>query len=56
MYEYLILPINSAATSVAAQDATFEHNFGMFSVPTTSEVSLRQFNIVLHHFWTVYRC
>lgn len=26
-----------AATSVAAQDATFEHNFGMFSVPTTSE-------------------
>jgi nicotinamidase-related amidase len=25
-----------AATSVAAQDATLEHNFGMFSVPTTS--------------------
>lgn len=26
-----------AATSVAAQDATLEHNFGMFSVPTTSD-------------------
>lgn len=25
-----------AATSTAAQDATLEHNFGMFSVPTTS--------------------
>jgi len=25
-----------AATSIAAQDAAFEHNFGMFSVPTTS--------------------
>jgi nicotinamidase-related amidase len=25
-----------AATSVAAQDATLEYNFGMFSVPTTS--------------------
>merc|ERR1712071_95093 len=26
-----------AATSIAAQDATFEHNFGMFSIPTTSD-------------------
>lgn len=26
-----------AATSVAAQDATYEHNFGMFSIPTTSD-------------------
>jgi nicotinamidase-related amidase len=25
-----------AATSVAAQDATLQYNFGMFSVPTTS--------------------
>ena len=25
-----------AATSIAAQDATLEHNFGMFSTPTTS--------------------
>jgi len=30
-----------AATSIAAQDAAFEHNFGMFSVPTTSGVSMR---------------
>jgi hypothetical protein len=26
----------SAATSLAAQDATLEHNFGLFSIPTTS--------------------
>jgi len=26
-----------AATSIAAQDATLEYNFGMFSVPTTSK-------------------
>lgn len=26
-----------AATSIEAQDATLEHNFGMFSVPTTSD-------------------
>jgi len=26
-----------AATSVAAHDAVFEHNFGMFSTPTTTE-------------------
>lgn len=27
-----------AATSIAASDATIEHNFGMFSVPTTSDI------------------
>jgi len=27
----------TAATSLAAHEAAFEHNFGMFSVPTTSE-------------------
>lgn len=26
-----------AATSIEAQDATLEHNFGMFSIPTTSD-------------------
>ena len=26
-----------AATSLAAQDATLEHNFGMFSIQTNSE-------------------
>jgi nicotinamidase-related amidase len=26
-----------AATSIAAQDATLEYNFGMFSIVTTSE-------------------
>ncbi len=30
-----------AATSVAAQEAAYEHTFGMFSIPTTSSVSLR---------------
>lgn len=29
-----------AATSVAAQDATLEYNFGMFSIPTTSKAVL----------------
>lgn len=29
-----------AATSVAAHDATFEHNFGMFSIPTTTEKAI----------------
>ena len=29
-----------AATSVAAQEATLEHNFGMFSVTTTSDAIL----------------
>jgi len=27
----------TAATSLAAHEAAFEHNFGMFSIPTTSE-------------------
>lgn len=35
-YQVYTLKDCCAATSVAAQDATFEHNFGMFSVPTTS--------------------
>lgn len=39
-YQVYTLKDCCAATSVAAQDATFEHNFGMFSVPTTSEVSV----------------
>lgn len=30
-----------AATSMAAQDATLEYNFGMFSVPTTSDEVLK---------------
>jgi ureidoacrylate peracid hydrolase len=29
-----------AATSVEAQNAAYEHTFGMFSIPTTSKVSL----------------
>ena len=29
-----------AATSVAAHDATFEHNFGMFSIPTNTEKAI----------------
>lgn len=32
-----------AATSVAAQDSTFEHNFGMFSIPTTSDEIIENF-------------
>jgi hypothetical protein len=35
-----------AATSVAAQDATLEFNFGMFSVPTTSEEVLNSMTTV----------
>jgi nicotinamidase-related amidase len=35
-YQVYTLKDCVAATSVAAQDATLEHNFGMFSVPTTS--------------------
>jgi nicotinamidase-related amidase len=42
-YQVYTLKDCCAATSVAAQDATFEHNFGMFSVPTTSTVSLHFF-------------
>lgn len=36
-YKVYTLKDCCAATSVEAQDATFEHNFGMFSVPTTSD-------------------
>jgi nicotinamidase-related amidase len=35
-YQVYTLQDCVAATSLAAQDATLEHNFGMFSVPTTS--------------------
>lgn len=31
-----------AATSIEAQKATLEYNFGMFSVPTTSDVVLKR--------------
>ena len=32
-----------AATSIEGQEAAYEHTFGMFSVPTTSEVSVIYF-------------
>lgn len=35
-YRVYTLKDCSAATSIEAQDSAFEHNFGMFSVPTTS--------------------
>ncbi|KAL3928814.1 MAG: hypothetical protein SGARI_004926, partial [Bacillariaceae sp.] len=35
-YQVYTLKDCVAATSLAAQEATLEHNFGMFSVPTTS--------------------
>jgi nicotinamidase-related amidase len=35
-YQVYTLQDCLAATSLAAQDATLEHNFGMFSIPTTS--------------------
>jgi nicotinamidase-related amidase len=35
-YQVYTLKDCCAATSVAAHDGTFEHNFGMFSIPTTS--------------------
>ena len=34
----------SAATSVAAHDATFEHNFGMFSIPTSTDNAISMIN------------
>lgn len=37
-YKILTLKDCCAATSVEAQKSTFEHNFGMFSIPTTSDV------------------
>jgi nicotinamidase-related amidase len=36
-YKVYTLQDCMAATSAAAHDATLEHNFGMFSIPTTSE-------------------
>jgi len=39
-YKVFTLKDCCAATSIAAQDAAYEHTFGMFSVPTTSTVSL----------------
>lgn len=36
-YQVYTLKDCVAATSMAAQEATLEHNFGMFSVPTTSD-------------------
>jgi nicotinamidase-related amidase len=35
-YQVYTLQDCVAATSLVAQDATLEHNFGMFSIPTTS--------------------
>jgi len=35
-----------AATSVAAQEAAYEHTFGMFSIPTTSDVSAVEIDVV----------
>lgn len=39
---YKIYTINdaSAATSVEAHNAAFEYNFGMFSIPTTTEEAI----------------
>ena len=39
-YKVFTLKDCCAATSIAAQDAAYEHTFGMFSIPTTSTVSL----------------
>lgn len=39
-YQVYTLKDCVAATSIAAQDATLEYNFGMFSVPTTSKAIL----------------
>lgn len=36
-YQVYTLKDCVAATSIEAQDATLEYNFGMFSVPTTSD-------------------
>jgi nicotinamidase-related amidase len=35
-YKVYTLKDCTAATSIEAHEATLEHNFGMFSVPTTS--------------------
>jgi len=36
-YKVYTLKDCTAATSMAGQEAAFEHNFGMFSIPTTSD-------------------
>jgi nicotinamidase-related amidase len=36
-YKVYTLKDCTAATSMQAHEATLEHNFGMFSIPTTSE-------------------
>ncbi len=36
-----------AATSIDAQNSAYEHNFGMFSVPTTSDVSFSFVYVIL---------
>jgi len=36
-YQVYTLKDCTASTSMAAQEAAFEHNFGMFSIPTTSD-------------------
>jgi hypothetical protein len=41
-----------AATSVEAQAAAFEHTFGMFSIPSTSTVSLIYVGIVLQFYFS----
>ena len=40
-YKVYTLKDCCAATSVAAHDNAFEHDFGMFSVPTTSDVVIK---------------
>lgn len=41
-YKVFTLKDCSAATSVAAHDNAFEYDFGMFSIPTTSDVIMKQ--------------
>jgi nicotinamidase-related amidase len=36
-YKVYTLKDCCAATSIAAQEAAYEHTFGMFSIPTTSD-------------------
>lgn len=41
-YSFLVYTMKDccAATSVEGQEAAYEHTFGMFSFPTTSDVSI----------------
>ena len=41
-YKVFTLRDCSAATSIAAHENAFEHNFGMFSIPTTSQEFMDQ--------------